>query len=144
LETVRERPAGESVLAAFRRFLLAQRGLMGEADPKAREQLETITRMITESAALQARERQIFAGYTEALAELIGAETGDDGIEPRVAANALMGVHRALVDFARGRILAGARPPRLGGEVRAQAERAFALLEGGLGSEPIIASAPRS
>ncbi|MEY2440824.1 MAG: hypothetical protein QOJ46_250 [bacterium] len=137
LQTIRERPPGESVLAAFRRFLLAQRGLMGEVDPEARKQLVAITRMIAESPALRAREQQIFAGYTAKLAQLIGGDRDDAGIEPRVAANALMGVHRALVDFARQRILEGARPPRLGREVRAQAERAFALLEGGLGSEPI-------
>jgi hypothetical protein len=49
-----------------------------------------------------------------------------------VAASALIGAHRALVGFARRRIAEGARPPRLGREVRAQAERAFALLERGL------------
>src|ERR1044072_8672949 len=39
LEAARERPPGEPVLAAFRRFLLTQRGLMGEVEPDAREQL---------------------------------------------------------------------------------------------------------
>ena len=135
LATVREREPCESVLAAFRRFLLDQRGLMGEADPAAREQLAAMSRMIGESPALLARERQIFEGYAESLAAIIAAETGDDGIAPRVAANALMGVHRALVAFARRRIVEGARPPRLGREVREQAERAFALLERGLAGE---------
>jgi AcrR family transcriptional regulator len=144
LETIRERDAGESVLAAFRRFLLAQRGLMGEVDPQAREQLESITRMITSSPALLAREQQIFTGYTASLARLIGGERAEEDVEAWVAANALMGAHRALVDFARRRILDGARPPRLGREVRAQAERAFALLEEGLGSEPITPRAAPS
>ena len=144
LDTIRERPAGESVLAAFRRFLLGQRGLMGEVDPAAHEQLESFTRMISESPALRAREQQIFAGYTATLAELIAGERGDEGIGPRVEANALMGVHRALVDFARGRILAGARPPRLGREVRAQAEEGFALLEQGLGGGELTPAEGRS
>ena len=87
--------------------------------------------MISESPALRAREQQIFAGYTATLAELIAGERGDEGIGPRVEANALMGVHRALVDFARGRILAGARPPRLGREVRAQAERGLRAARAG-------------
>jgi AcrR family transcriptional regulator len=134
LATIRDREPGESVLAAFRRFLLAQRGLMGDVTPEAREQLASITRMISESPALQAREQQIFAGYTRSLAELIAGEDGDDGIEPWVAANALTGVHRALIAFARRRIVEGARHPRLGREVREQAEQAFALLERGLGA----------
>jgi len=135
LETIRERPKGESVLAAFRRFLLSQRGLMGDVEPAAHEQLVEMTRMILASPALLAREEQIFVGYTASLAEVIRGEEGGDGIEPVVAANALMGAHRALVSFARRRIAEGARPPRLGREVRTQAERAFALLEQGLGGE---------
>lgn len=132
LAAVRDREPGETVIAAFRRFLLGQRGLMGEADPEAREQLAAMTRMISESPALLVREQRIFEGYAASLAAIIAAETGDDGIAPQVAASALMGVHRALVAFARARILDGARPPRLGREVREQAERAFALLERGL------------
>jgi hypothetical protein len=37
------------------------------------------------------------------------------------------------VDFARRRILDGAKPPGLGREVRAQGDRAMDLLETGLG-----------
>jgi AcrR family transcriptional regulator len=135
LTTIREREPGESVLAAFRRFVLAQRGLLGADDPDAREQLAALTRMITESPPLLAREQQIFAGYTTSLATLIAEEQGADAgdVEPWVAANALMGVHRALVHFARRRIVEGARPPRLTREVRAQADRAFARLDQGLG-----------
>jgi AcrR family transcriptional regulator len=137
LATIRERPAGESVLAAFRRFLLAQRGLLGRAgdDDDAREQLGSVARMIVASPALLAREQRIFAGYTASLAALIAEEegAGDDAIEPRVAANALIGVHRALVDVARGMVVAGAPPERIGRAVRTEADRAFGLLEQGLG-----------
>ena len=45
----------------------------------------------------------------------------------------MMGVHQALVHYTRGRILEGARHPRLARDVQAQAERALALLEEGLG-----------
>jgi AcrR family transcriptional regulator len=135
LTAILERPPGEPVLTAFGRFLLAQRGLLGRADPEARERLVGVTRMIAESSALQAREQQIFAGYTASLAEQlareVGAEPGD--IEPWVAANAMTGVHRALVTFTRRRVLEGAREPQLPREVRAQAEAALALLERGLG-----------
>jgi AcrR family transcriptional regulator len=144
LTTIRERAEGESVLAAFRRFVLKQRGLLGKTDPESRELLTALTRMITESPALLAREQQIFAGYTASLAALIaderGAGAGD--VEPWVAANALMGVHRALVHYARQRVVAGARHPRLTRDVRAQADQAFTLLEQGLGGYATRAGAP--
>ena len=53
-------------------------------------------------------------------------------IEPWVAANAMMGVHRRLVDYARERIAAGARHARLSREVLEQADAALSLLERGL------------
>ena len=135
LTTIREREPGESVLAAFGRFVLTQRGLLGKYDPDARERLAALTRMITESPSLLAREQQIFAGYTASLAALIADERGTDAgeVEPWVAANALMGVHRALVQYARRRVVEGARHPRLARDVRAQAEQALTLLEHGLG-----------
>jgi AcrR family transcriptional regulator len=144
LTTIRERAEGESVLAAFRRFVLKQRGLLGKSDPESRELLTALTRMITESPALLAREQQIFAGYTASLAALIADERGADAgdVEPWVAANALMGVHRALVHYARQRVVAGARHPRLAREVRAQADQAFTLLEQGLGGYATRAGAP--
>src|SRR5215204_5379343 len=69
LATIRERPPGESVLAAFGRFVLSQRGLLGSVEEDARERLAAISRTITESPALLAREQQIFARYTESLAQ---------------------------------------------------------------------------
>jgi len=45
----------------------------------------------------------------------------------------MMGVNRALVYFARERVLAGMRNPQLARDVRKQAKRAIALLEQGLG-----------
>jgi AcrR family transcriptional regulator len=135
LAAVRERAPGEPVLTAFGRFVLAQRGLLGRSDPAAREQLVGLTRTITESPALLAREQQIFAGYTESLAALIAAERGLDpgDAEPWVVANSLMGLHRAVVHYARRLVVAGAPEQRLAREVRAQAEQALALLATGLG-----------
>ncbi len=134
LAAVGEREPGEPALAAFRRFLLAQRGLLGKQDPKAREELAALTRMITESPALLAREQQIFAGYTASLAALLAEETGaeDGDLRPTVAATAMMGVHRALVHHARRRVVEGVRHPKLAAEVRTRAEEALALLDAGL------------
>jgi AcrR family transcriptional regulator len=141
LAAVADRASGQSALEAFREFLLAQRGLMGRDDPQAQEDLRGIARMISESPALLARERQIFAGYTDALAQLIadeeGARPGD--IEPWIAANAMLGMHRSLVAYTRTRVLEGTPQPRLRRDVRAQADRAFERLERGLGDYAIRA-----
>jgi AcrR family transcriptional regulator len=136
LAAIRDREPGESVLDAFARFVLRPRGLLAApAEDEAARHLAAITRVITESPALLAREQQIFAGYTASLASLIADETrgGTGAIEPWVAANALMGVHRALVDYTRRQIVAGMRNPRLARNVRAQGRRALALLTAGLG-----------
>jgi AcrR family transcriptional regulator len=135
LRTIRERPPGESFLGAFGRFVLEQRGLLATRDPDAIEFLAALTRMITQSPALLARERQVFDRYTTSLAALLADETdaGPDDPEPWVAAHALIGVHRSLVDYTRRRVLAGARAPALTRQVRTQATRALAALERGLG-----------
>jgi AcrR family transcriptional regulator len=134
LATVRDRAPGEPVLAAFGRFLLVQRGLLASDDPAAAGRLAAITRMIVESPALLAREREIFAAYTDSLAAAIAAEPGSGGaVEARVAASAMIAAHRALVDHARRRIADGAEPRTVAREVRARGKAAIALLEGGLG-----------
>ncbi|HET8755870.1 MAG TPA: TetR family transcriptional regulator [Solirubrobacteraceae bacterium] len=136
LETIRSRQPGESVLDAFGRFVRQLRGMLGQYDAEARERLAALTRMIVESPSLLAREQQIFAGYTASLAALIAGETGagPDDVQPWVAANAMMGVHRRLIDYTRDRIVAGARHPQLAADVLEQAERGLALLARGLGA----------
>jgi AcrR family transcriptional regulator len=136
LETIRARHPGESVLQAFGRYVLQRRGLLAQTDPEARERLAGITRMITQSPALLAREREIFDRYTTSLAALVAEETGAQpgDVEPWVVANALMGVHRALVDFSRARVVAGAPSARISREVLARGEQAIAALEHGLGA----------
>ena len=114
--------------------MLQQRGLLAEQDPAVRERLSELTRMITQSPALLARERQIFERYTRSLAALIADDTGAsaDDIEPWVTANALIGVHRALIDYTRARILAGEPSARIRRAVRARGERALERLQRGL------------
>jgi AcrR family transcriptional regulator len=135
LETIRERRPGESVLAAFGRFVSVPRGLLAASDPEARDRLGAITRMITESPALLAREEQIYGRYTNSLAALIAEETAAaaDDVGPWVAANAMMGVHRSLVAYSRRRIVGGEPSSRIARGVRAQAKQALALLEEGFG-----------
>jgi AcrR family transcriptional regulator len=129
---VRERPPGESVLAAFRRFVLAGTKRL-EAEEVA-EVITTAARLIGGSPALQARERELVARYTQTLGELIAEETGAQSgdVEPLAVANALMGVQRALVEQVRAHVLAGQRGPKLAAATRTQGKRAFARLERGL------------
>jgi AcrR family transcriptional regulator len=135
LDAIREREPGESVLAGFGRFVLQRRGLLAEQDATTRALLTGVTRMIAESPSLLAREQQIFESYTRSLADLIAGELGADcgDLEPWVAANALMGVHRALVAYARSRLLVAERTPDVASEVLARGTRALAALEHGLG-----------
>src|SRR4051794_21723704 len=136
LGAVRDRGPGETVLAAFRRFLLQPQGVFAlEAGAEADAQLRTVTRVITESPALLARERHVLARYTEALAELLADETGvdRDDLEPRAAAHALIGVHRSLIEYVRRRVAAGGTSAEIGPELQEQARRGLALVERGLG-----------
>ena len=83
LTAIRDRPRGETVIAAFKNFILEPRGLLATTDEAKAKELLALTRMITASPALLARERQILARYTDALAKLIADETGASGGDPR-------------------------------------------------------------
>ena len=91
--------------------------------------------MIDASPALQAREQRALSGYADALAALLAQETAAaaDDVRARVAANAMMGVQRTLIDYVRRRILDDDKPERLATDVRRLGKRAFALLSEGLG-----------
>jgi AcrR family transcriptional regulator len=138
LDAIRSRNSDETVLAAFGRFVLQPRGLLAAKDPESVERLASIARVIEASPALLAREQQIFSRFTDSLAAQLASESGAaaGAIEPWVRANALMGVHRALVSYARRQIVAGARNPGLSRDVRAQGRAALAALERGLGAGP--------
>jgi AcrR family transcriptional regulator len=139
LKAIRARDPGESVLTAFGRFVLDVRGFLASNAPDAREQLAAITRIITGSPALLARENEIIARYTQSLATLIAEDTGAPPHDPTswVAANALMGVHRALLARVRKGVLAGTPNPRLARDVRSQGRHALLQLEHGLGNYAI-------
>jgi AcrR family transcriptional regulator len=132
LAAVRDKAAGVSAAEAFRDFLLGQ-GAPARTDDEL-DRLVTITRIITSSPALLARERLVDDESTAALADLIAAQVrapaGD--VRPWVTANALLGGHRALIAFLRQQVLAGVGGPLLTRRVRAQTVKAFARLDDGL------------
>ena len=133
LAAVRERPEGESVLRAFVRFILDRSDTAITGD--GRRRVAALTRLTTASPSLQARERQIVASYTEALAASLAEEAGaaPDDIEPRVAAEAMMAFHRSLIGFARRRALSRKSSAEFATEIRTAGEHALTLLESGLG-----------
>ena len=142
LTTVAGRPAGEPVLAAFSRFLLAQQGFLGDEAATAR--LRAVTTMIVRSPSLLAHEDRVYAGFIAALAELLAAETraqpGD--VRPSVVAHALIGLHRSLVAYVRAGTLAGVPNATLRRGVRSQARQALFTLEHGLGDYGVTIARP--
>ncbi len=128
VEAVRNRARGESALKAFRR-----RVLEGAANLETKGRAEGILRAekaIGASPSLRAREREIVEDYTRRLAAVLG---GDNDVEALAVAAAMMAVHRSLVSYIRGQVMAGRRRTALAEEFRTQARRAFARLERGLG-----------
>jgi AcrR family transcriptional regulator len=134
IDAVRDRARGESALKAFRR-----RVLDGAANLGSRERVEAIVRAgkaIDASPSLRAREREIVEDYTRSLAAVLG---GENDVEALAAAAAMMAVHRSLVSHTRGQVMAGRRGAALAEGFRAQARRAFARLERGLGDYSVRA-----
>jgi AcrR family transcriptional regulator len=135
LSAVRDRPEGESIVQAFGRFALKPRGFLATDDRAATEGMRTVARVMTGSPSLQARQRDIFERYTATLASFIADEQGTRGdeVEPWVTANALLGLHRALIDYTHRQALAGVPNRRIARNVLVHGRRALELLEHGIG-----------
>jgi AcrR family transcriptional regulator len=109
LAAVRDRAAGESITAAFGRFVLRARGFLAATDEDSARFLIAVSTMIADSPALQSREREILARYTASLALLIAEDTGadPDDVRPWVVARALIGTHQTLIEFVRRHLAEG-------------------------------------
>lgn len=144
LDAVANRMAGESVLEAFRRFVQEGTPRLGQVE--VAEVIALAGRLVGASTALQARERQIMADYTDQLAGLIAGESGASAGSAAgsvagsaagsgqawVVANALMGAQRQLVVFVRASVAAGVTGPPLARSARTEIKRLFGPLERGL------------
>ena len=136
LAAVGDRPKGETVIDAFGQFILAPRGFFAAPDERSAREVLDVGRMIAASPALLAREEQILARYTRALARLIADEVGapEGDLRPYVTANALIGVHRALIEYVREQLQN--EPPdreRLSRDLRRRGQTALELLRRGIG-----------
>jgi len=138
LQAVADRPTGEPLIGAVQAYVLRSAGLLeraGHGDTESLARLRTVQRVIADSAALQVREQRSFTEIAASLARLIADEsagTEADHVAAEAVAAALLGVHRALVDLVRRRVLADDRLVSLATDVRTFGEHAFARLAEGL------------
>lgn len=135
LSAIHDRSEGESIVQAFGRFALQPRGFLTSDDPAATEGMRSAARIITGSQALQTRQRDIFDRFTTTLASLIAEERGlaPGDVASWVTANALIGLHRALIDYTHRQALAGVANRRIARGLVTQGKRALAALESGIG-----------
>jgi AcrR family transcriptional regulator len=124
--TIRERPAGESVVAALRRLQVS------ECARLCSPAFAVFARVIEESPSLQAKELEIMSRFAQTVAEAL-VEEGIDARDARIAAGLLVSVHRQVFRTARAQALAGRHGPAAVRRLRSDLERAYALLEHGLG-----------
>jgi len=120
---LRERPPGESMLAALRRSAAANCGRL------CSEHFAHFARMIEESPALQRRERQMFARFARVLEAALLDEGQVTQAEAAVAANAVIGAHAWMFSTARKRALAGEFGPAAERRLRSELEKGFSVLE---------------
>jgi AcrR family transcriptional regulator len=136
---IRERKPGESVFSVLR-------GLQSrDAGRLTSERFATFARIIEESTALQAKELEVMARFAQVLSDAIQRELGVDERDARIAAGLLISVHRQVFRGARRQALAGKHGPAAVRRLRADLERAYDLLEHGLGdlvgAQPVAQSA---
>ncbi len=124
---IRSRRPGESVVAAVRGLHASQCRRL--ASPG----FACFARVIEGSPSLQSKEMEVMARFTDALAATIRDELGVGRSEAQIAADLLMTVHWQLFRNARAQALAGRTGPAAARRLRADLDRAYRLLEHGLG-----------
>ncbi|MCW0212963.1 MAG: TetR/AcrR family transcriptional regulator [Pseudonocardia sp.] len=132
--TVRERPAGESPLAALRRHLLdglaARDAITGLNDAP---QVLALYRMMEASPTLSVRLLAFAARRADALAGALAEGAGPGELTSRVAAHQVTATLRVLADENVRRIAGGESSDEFHHDAVAAAERAFEMLRTGLG-----------
>ncbi|GGV31874.1 TetR family transcriptional regulator [Kitasatospora herbaricolor] len=134
-ETVRDRPAGCSAVAAVRDQYLAALDAQDPASGLCDQQaVLDVLRLIRDTPALALRARAASVRAEELLAAELRTASGDgDDLTARLAAAQLLATRRTLVMANQRRMIAGEPAGSVLPEARANALRAFALVEHGLG-----------
>jgi AcrR family transcriptional regulator len=130
---VRDRRGGESILAALRRLF---REAIGAAVPSLGANGAHFVRTIDASPALRARARfaleKVEAALAETIAEEVGAAKADP--TPRAVAAMVVSIERLLLEDAHAAVLRGDAVATIKRRLGASCDRAFELLEGGVGA----------
>ena len=125
--TIRDREPGESVLSALRNLQVR------ECPRLCSPHFVVFARIIEESTALQAKELEVMAGFVQVLTDAIANELHIDDRDARITAGLLVSVHRQVFRAARQQALDGLHGPVAVERLRGDLERAYELLEHGLG-----------
>ena len=137
---IRARPPGVSLVEPFRALTAEY------LDRIARDPVDVtvaVPRLVRGSKALRDR---LFLGWEReaaVLAPVIAEEAGEapDAIAPAAVARALAWTHRVVFRAAFTRLLDGEDPQSVAAGLRGEAQRAYDLLEGGLGGYGLRARA---
>jgi AcrR family transcriptional regulator len=127
VDAIRDRPAGESILSALHRLQHEKAARMTNPG------FEHFARVLDESPALGAKELEVMAHFTDVLAGTIRDELGLSAADAQVAANLLFSVQWQHFRNARALALSGLSGPAATRRLRADLDRAYRLLEDGLG-----------
>jgi AcrR family transcriptional regulator len=127
-EAVRGRKDGQSLVETMHGLHAQQCGRL--ASPG----FAHFARTIAESPALQAKEMEVMGLFAGHLATTIRDELGVHPDDAQIAANLLMSVHWQFFRNARAHALAGRSGPNAVRRLRKDLERAYRLLEHGLGA----------
>jgi AcrR family transcriptional regulator len=127
LDAIRQRPVGTAVLDAFITYVLDAGGSLASDAPEDAATMRSFARMVDASPSLRACEREIYDCHTLALAGVIAAEAGaqPDDRASWVVANAMVGLHRSLVDCVRTALRSGEDSTSIRTDVRRSGQEAL-------------------
>ncbi|MEA2150925.1 MAG: hypothetical protein QOD69_2755 [Solirubrobacteraceae bacterium] len=132
VEAIRDRGPGASFVAPFR---AATHAFLDHVEHDPVEEIVAIPRLVAGSTQLRNR---LFLGWEEesaVLGPVLAAEAGEpeDELAPVVVARTLAWTHRLTFRAAFRRLIAGEDQRAVAADLRLQADRAYDLLEAGLG-----------
>lgn len=130
------RPAGETLVQAFRAFSVQARGALAQADQAPIRAIARHAKVIASSATLQLRTRQNFDRCTEAVATLIMAERCAD-VSPDqawVIANAMIGVTQRMQNIFHRLAIEDRPVAEIAAMVLHEGGRSLDQLEAGIGT----------
>ena len=127
-DAVRAREPGQSLVETMHQLHAKQCARLASSG------FAHFSRTISESPTLQAKETEVMALFTDHLAATIREELGLHPADAQVAANLLMSIHWQFFRNARAQALAGRSGPTAARHLRRDLDRAYRLLEHGLGA----------